>query len=112
MLGCTVSEAHNRLTIDEFNDLIVYAKQNGGVSPHRRLERSIDFGFARLLHMLASIHSDPKRPKPKFEEFLPDKYKSDQDEIASFESFARSVKPGGAVQMLDPNSRWRVKKRE
>lgn len=59
------------MSSDEYYDWVRYAKKAGGVSPHRRLERTMQIEFGKLRHLLAVIHTPKGRPVPRIEDFMP-----------------------------------------
>ena len=95
----------------EYQDWIRYAKKVGGVSPHRRLERKLDVCFGRLMHLLACIHRDPKKPAPKLEDFLPPKEYED-DDIGDMSQVADLFSRIGAVSTGTSGVKWKRKRRK
>lgn len=111
-MGATVSEIEDRFTVDELKEIMRYAYENGGISPHRRLERAVRESAAMICLVMANLHG-PKGKKHKLEDFIPkvDKELTAEDEAVAIESLLSKI-GGGKNSVPDVNKsgiKWRRK---
>lgn len=91
-LNCTVRELDDRLTSDEIEKIRQYAYENGGISPHRRLEKVVRESAALICLTMAQINA-PKGKKFKLEDFMPavEKVLHKEDEVVAVENLLKGL---------------------
>lgn len=112
-MGCTVSELEDRITVDEMDQMIRYAQENGGICPHRRLERVVRESAALICLTMASINA-PKGKRYKLQDFMPKEVEKDihpTDEITAVENLLKSISGPSTCSKSIGNSgiKWRRK---
>lgn len=112
MLGCgTMEELQHRMSADEYNGWIRYAYKVGGMSPYRRIERTLQLEMGKLRHLIATIHTPKGKPQPKIEDFLPAPDFEQEPIEGGFKEVAAMFGANGGVRITS-GERWQIKKKE
>lgn len=111
-MGCrTLEELRQIMSAEEYNGKIRYAHKVGGISPYRRIERTLQVEFGKLRHLLTCINTPKGKPTPQIEDFMPKPDFEVEPIEGGFKEVAAMFGATGKAR-IESGARWQIKKRQ
>lgn len=112
MIGShTLEELRQRMSADEYNGWIRYAHKVGGISPYRRIERTIQIELGKLRHLITCVNTPKGKPAPQIEDFMPKPDFESEPIEGGFKEVAAMFGATGKAR-IESGARWQIKKRQ